>query len=87
VVKLQSGQYQKIVPSLRCISNAMNVGHPSNFARVVALFGGWMDETGNIREMPDMVRLKKEMPSTGESSICPSGDGCSCNFRLQSHSS
>jgi threonine synthase len=60
----ETGRYQKIVPSLRCISNAMNVGHPSNFARVVALFGGWMDEAGNIREMPDMVRLKKELWAT-----------------------
>ena len=59
-----TGRYQKIVPSLRCISNAMNVGHPSNFARVVALFGGWMDEAGNIREMPDMVSLKKELWAT-----------------------
>jgi threonine synthase len=60
----ETGRYQKIVPSLRCISNAMNVGHPSNFARVVALFGGWMDEAGNIREMPDMVRLKRELWAT-----------------------
>jgi threonine synthase len=62
---LETGCYQKIVPSRRCISNAMNVGHPSNFARVVALFGGWMDETGIVREMPDMARLKKELWATG----------------------
>jgi threonine synthase len=58
---LETGRYQKIVPSRGCISNAMNVGHPSNFARVVALFGGWMDETGTMREMPDMARLNKEI--------------------------
>jgi len=58
---MNTGHYQKIVPSLRCISNAMNVGHPSNFARVVSLFGGWMDESGVLREMPDMVRLNKEL--------------------------
>lgn len=58
---LETGRYERIDPSLCCISNAMNVGHPSNFARVVALFGGWMDETGLIREMPDMDRLKKEL--------------------------
>lgn len=58
---LQTGQYRKIVPSRDCLSNAMNVGHPSNFARVVALFGGWMDETGAIREMPDMERLRNEL--------------------------
>jgi len=56
-----SNHYEKIVPSRCCISNAMNVGHPSNLARVVALFGGWMDETGVLREMPDMDRLKKEL--------------------------
>jgi threonine synthase len=58
---LETGHYQKIVPSRCCISNAMNVGHPSNLARVVALFGGWMDEAGVIREMPDMARMKKEL--------------------------
>ena len=58
---MDTGLYQKIVPSRRCISNAMNVGHPSNLVRLVALFGGWMDETGVIREMPDMERMKKEL--------------------------
>ncbi len=58
---METGRYQKIVPSRRCISNAMNVGHPSNFARVIALFGGWMDEAGEVREMPDMARMKKEL--------------------------
>jgi threonine synthase len=58
---METEQYQKIVPSRCCISNAMNVGHPSNFARVIALFGGWMDETGNMRKMPDMARLKNEL--------------------------
>jgi threonine synthase len=57
----ETGRYSKIIPSLSCISNAMNVGHPSNFARVVALFGGWMDEAGTVREMPDMARLKREL--------------------------
>jgi threonine synthase len=58
---LESGHYRKIMPSRCCISNAMNVGHPSNLARVVALYGGWMDETGVMREMPDMQRMKKEL--------------------------
>jgi threonine synthase len=57
----ETGNYQIINPSRSCLSNAMNVGHPSNFARVVALFGGWMDETGLIRDMPDMERMKKEL--------------------------
>lgn len=58
---METGQYRKIVPSRCCISNAMNVGHPSNFARVISLFGGWMDESGQIREMPDMNRLHNEL--------------------------
>jgi threonine synthase len=58
---METGVYERIVPSRACISNAMNVGHPSNFARVIALFGGWMDETGGIRKMPDMARMKKEL--------------------------
>jgi threonine synthase len=58
---MESSRYQKIVPSRCCISNAMNVGHPSNLVRVVALFGGWMDETGVMREMPDMERMKQEL--------------------------
>jgi threonine synthase len=61
---LETGRYEKIVPSRCCISNAMNVGHPSNFARVVDMFGGWMDETGTVREMPDMDRLKNELWAT-----------------------
>ncbi len=58
---IETGIYEKIIPSRCCISNAMNVGHPSNFARVVAMFGGWMDEAGAIREMPDMASLRKEL--------------------------
>jgi threonine synthase len=43
---LATGQYQKIVPSRNSLSNAMNVGHPSNLARLVAVYGGQMDEAG-----------------------------------------
>jgi threonine synthase len=62
---LETGQYRKIVPSRCCLSNAMNVGHPSNLARVVALFDGCMDETGLLRKTPDMERMKKELWATG----------------------
>jgi len=61
---METGRYEKIVPSLSCISNAMNVGHPSNFARVIALFGGWMDEAGVVREMPDMALMEQELWAT-----------------------
>lgn len=53
--------YQKIVPSRVCISNAMNVGHPSNFVRVIDLYGGWMDEVGIIHKQPDMDRLHRDL--------------------------
>ncbi len=58
---LETGRYEKIEPSKKCISNAMNVGHPSNFARVVDLYGGWMDEKGNVIEMPDMERMRSDL--------------------------
>jgi len=58
---LETGRYQKIVPSRVCISNAMNVGHPSNLARLVDVYGGWMDETGNLREPPDLERMRREI--------------------------
>ena len=57
---LATGRYEKIVPSRVCISNAMNVGHPSNLARLVDAYGGWMDETGALREPPDMDRLRRD---------------------------
>jgi threonine synthase len=66
-VFFETGSYHKIVPSKHCLSNAMNVGHPSNFARVLALYDGWMDETGTVRQMPDMTRMKKELWATSVS--------------------
>ncbi|MCD4730129.1 MAG: threonine synthase [Bacteroidales bacterium] len=61
---LHTGVYQKIVPSKNCISSAMNVGHPSNLARLVALYGGVMDEQGVISSLPDMDLMKQEIYST-----------------------
>lgn len=58
---LKNHRYEKIVPSKNCISSAMNVGHPSNLARLVALYGGVMDETGGIDKLPDMERMTKEI--------------------------
>ncbi|MBI4864926.1 MAG: threonine synthase [Candidatus Riflebacteria bacterium] len=59
----ETGAYEKIVPSRVSISNAMNVGHPSNLARLVDAYGGWMDETGTLKEPPDLERLRKEFYS------------------------
>lgn len=58
---LQSGSYSKIEPSRNCISSAMNVGHPSNLARLVALYGGRMDETGRIHQPADLKRMQEEI--------------------------
>ncbi len=58
---LKTGSYSKIVPSKNCISSAMNVGHPSNLARLVALYGGAMDEKGVISEMPDLKLMNREI--------------------------
>ena len=60
---LNTGKYEKVVPSKKCLSNAMNVGHPSNFARIIDMFGGVMDQDGNISKMPDMDRLKQQLDS------------------------
>jgi threonine synthase len=53
---LASGHYEKISPSRNSVSNAMNVGHPSNLARLVAVYGGQMDETGKIHRSPTSPR-------------------------------
>jgi threonine synthase len=55
------GFYKTIEPSRNCISSAMNVGHPSNLARIISLYGGQMDENGNIHKSPDNTRLKNDM--------------------------
>jgi threonine synthase len=60
-VYLRSGDYKTIVPSKDCISSAMNVGHPSNMARIIALYGGIMDERGVIVKEPDIARLRQDM--------------------------
>lgn len=57
----QTGNYKTIVPSINCISSAMNVGHPSNMARVVALYGGVMDENGEIIKEPDLEKMRDEL--------------------------
>ncbi len=61
---LQAGVYEKIVPSRNSVSNAMNVGHPSNLARMVALYGGRMDETGKIHQMPDLNAMRRDLFSS-----------------------
>jgi threonine synthase len=45
----------------------MNVGHPSNLARLVAVYGGQMDETGKIHKLPDLVAMRRDIFSTSVS--------------------
>ena len=61
---LASGHYEKISPSRNSVSNAMNVGHPSNLARLVAVYGGQMDETGKILKQPDLVAMRRDIFSS-----------------------
>ncbi len=58
---LATGRYEKIAPSRVCISNAMNVGHPSNLARLVDVYGGHLDETGTLRRPPDLAALRRDL--------------------------
>jgi len=58
---LETEEYIPLKPSKACISNAMNVGHPSNLVRLVALYGGKMDEKGNILEKPDLSKMKNDI--------------------------
>jgi threonine synthase len=58
---LKTGVYRAVSPSKNCISSAMNVGHPSNLARIVSLFGGAMDQHGTIIENPDLEQMQKEL--------------------------
>jgi threonine synthase len=60
---LHTGEYKKIDPSRNCISSAMNVGHPSNLARLVAIYGGVMDEKGNVSHQADLGLMRKELYS------------------------
>jgi len=57
---LKNGIYEIIKPSINCISSAMNVGHPGNMARIIALYGGVMDENGTIAREPDLDKMRKD---------------------------
>lgn len=57
---LRTGNYRIINPSVNCISSAMNVGHPSNMARIIALYGGIMNESGVIVRDPDLGKMRRD---------------------------
>ena len=58
---MNTGIYEPIRPSKNCVSNAMNVGHPSNLARLFNLYGGQMDETGRVGLRPDLAAMRKDI--------------------------
>jgi threonine synthase len=45
----------------------MNVGHPSNLARLVAVYGGQMDETGAILRAPNLEAMRRDLYSSSVS--------------------
>jgi threonine synthase len=58
---VKSGKYQKVEPSKNCLSSAMNVGHPSNLARLIEMYGGQIDENGIVHEDPDLERIRNDI--------------------------
>jgi threonine synthase len=58
-VFLATGKYSKVSPSRACISNAMNVGHPSNLARFFDLYGGTVDRVGQVHVYPNWEEMKR----------------------------
>ena len=64
---LETAQYRKISPSRACLSNAMNVGHPSNLARFFELYGGSVDRTGCVHRRPDVEEMRRRIFSVAVS--------------------
>ena len=58
---LKTGVYEKVSPSRACLSNAMNVGHPSNLARFFDLYGGTVDRTGVVHVYPDLQEMRRRI--------------------------
>lgn len=64
---LKTGDYEKVSPSRACLSNAMNVGHPSNLARFFALYGGTVDRLGTVHAYPDIDMMRENIFSVSVS--------------------
>ncbi|MHA2006803.1 MAG: threonine synthase [Promethearchaeota archaeon] len=60
---LETGIYKKVEPSKKCLSNAMNVGHPSNLARLIDLYNGQIDEVGIMHKNPDIEKIRRDLVS------------------------
>lgn len=57
---LETKDYKPCSPTHYCLSSAMNIGNPSNIARIIALYGGRMDERSCILEEPDFERMQED---------------------------
>ncbi len=66
-VFMETGKYSKISPSRACLSSAMNVGHPSNLARLFELYGGNVDKDGKVWEEPNTIRMGRNIFSVSVS--------------------
>ena len=64
---LKTGIYRKVDPSRKCLSNAMNIGHPSNLARFFDIYGGNIDRTGEVIILPDLEEMRKRIFSVAVS--------------------
>ncbi len=60
---LETKTYIPLSPSRNSPSSAMNVGHPSNLARIISLYGGIMNEKGKILKEPDYDRILDDICS------------------------
>jgi threonine synthase len=61
---LSTGEYKPLSPSINCLSNAMNIGHPNNIARIVDwLGGGRINEKGEISKKPKTKEIKNVLES------------------------
>lgn len=58
---LNNGNYTKTEPSKNCISNAMNVGNPSNLARFYYLYNGALNKEGVTYRVPDIEYMRKNL--------------------------
>jgi threonine synthase len=66
---LATGVYKKVSPSKACLSNAMNVGHPSNLARFFDLYGGTVDRGGAVHRYPDIHEMRRHIFSVSISDV------------------
>lgn len=64
---LAGKEYRRISPSRKCLSNAMNVGHPSNLARFFDLYGGTVDKEGRVHRVPDRELMRRRIFSVSVS--------------------